>query len=129
MSQVNWTTVSVIIGTVVPLVGIPLMMITMYLRSIRDYQVRRYDELVDRVGGLDDVVSRTARLVREFERDYTTKEEWLRESLLARKQLEKLNEGVARIQSDLENGNGLAQHFARATQAMVRLTEALVKKE
>ncbi|MCH8880836.1 MAG: hypothetical protein IID34_13270 [Planctomycetes bacterium] len=54
------------------------------------------------------------------------KEEWLRESMHARKQLEKLTELVTRIQVGIENGNGLAHHFAQATEAMVRLTEALV---
>ncbi len=46
--------------------------------------------------------------------------------MLARRQLEKLTELVTRIQVEIENGNGLAHHFAQATEAMVRLTEALV---
>ena len=48
--------------------------------------------------------------------------------MLARRQLEKLTELMTRIQVEIENGNGLAHHFAQATEAMVRLTEALVAR-
>ena len=42
-----------------------------------------------------------ARLA-DFEREYTTKEEWVRESMLARQQLERLTEMMARIEAELE---------------------------
>ena len=63
-----------------------------------------------------------------MERDYTTKEEWLRESMLARQQLERLTEMVARMQARLEDGDGLIGHLARTTDAMVELTRGLAGK-
>ena len=112
----------------VPLLGVPLTLITLYLKSVRDYQVNRCESIEDRVSNLGSSLHGISQHVREFERDYTTKEEWLRESMHARQQLEKLTELVTRIQVEIENGNGLAHHFAQATDAMVRLTEALVEK-
>ncbi|MCH8853793.1 MAG: hypothetical protein IID41_14240 [Planctomycetes bacterium] len=113
------------IATAVPLLGLPLALIALYLKSIRDYQVDRCEAIEDRVSHLDRAFRDVARRVGEFERDFATKEEWLRESMHARKQLEKLTEMVTRIQVEIENGNGLAHHFAQAIEAMVRLTEAL----
>ncbi len=126
MNEIDWKTLGAIIGAMVPLLGVPLAMITLYLKSIRDYQVDRCEGIEDRLEHLDAAFHDVRRRVGEFERDYTTKEEWLRESMHARKQLEKLTELVTRIQVEIENGNGLAHHFAQATEAMVRLTEALV---
>ncbi|MCH8969468.1 MAG: hypothetical protein IIA66_10180 [Planctomycetes bacterium] len=126
MNEIDWKTLGAIIGVMVPLLGVPLAMITLYLKSIRDYQVDRCEGIEDRLEHLDAAFHDVRRRVGEFERDYTTKEEWLRESMHARKQLEKLTELVTRIQVGIENGNGLAHHFAQATEAMVRLTEALV---
>ena len=126
MNEIDWKTLGAIIGVMVPLLGVPLAMITLYLKSIRDYQVDRCEGIEDRLEHLDAAFHDVRRQVGEFERDYTTKEEWLRESMLARRQLEKLTELMTRIQVEIENGNGLAHHFAQATEAMVRLTEALV---
>ena len=126
MNEIDWKTLGALIGAMVPLLGLPLAMITLYLKSIRDYQVDRCEGIEDRLEHLDSAFHDVRRRVGDFERDYTTKEEWLRESMLARRQLEKLTELVTRIQVEIENGNGLAHHFAQATEAMVRLTEALV---
>ena len=126
MNEIDWKTLGALIGAMVPLLGVPLAMITLYLKSIRDYQVDRCEGIEDRLENLDAAFHDVRRRVGDFERDYTTKEEWLRESMLARRQLEKLAELVTRIQVEIENGNGLAHHFAQATETMVRLTEALV---
>ncbi len=126
MNEIDWKTLGAIIGAMVPLLGLPMVMITLYLKSIRDYQVDRCEGIEDRLDNLNAAFHNVTGRVGEFERDYTTKEEWLRESMLARRQLEKLTELVTRIQVEIENGNGLAHHFAQATEAMVRLTEALV---
>ena len=128
MDQIDWRTLAAIIATMVPLLGLPLAIITLYLKTIRDYQVGRCEGIEDRLSHLDAAFHDVTRQVGEFERDFTTKEEWLREAMHARRQLEKLTELVTRIQADIENGHGLAHHFAQATQAMVRLTEALLKQ-
>ena len=38
----------------------------------------------------------------ETQRDYTGKEEWLRESMAARRQLERLSEGLTRLETRME---------------------------
>ncbi len=128
MGEIDWKTLGAIIGVMVPLLGVPLAMITLYLKSIRDYQVDRCECLEDQVSHLDEAFHDVSRRVGEFERDFTTKEEWLRESMHARQQLEKLTELVTRIQVEIEDGNGLAHQFAQATRTMVKLTEALVAR-
>ncbi len=127
LGQIDWQTWGAIIGTVVPLLGVPLAVITLYLKSIRDYQADRCEGIEGRVTHLDSGFHEVSRRIGEFERDFATKEEWLRESMHARKQLEKLTELVTRIQVSVENGTGLAPHFAQATEAMVRLTEVLAE--
>jgi hypothetical protein len=127
LGQIDWQTWAAIIGTVVPLLGVPLAVMTLYLKSIRDYQADRCEGIEVRVSHLDSGFHEVSRRIGEFERDFATKEEWLRESMHARKQLEKLTELVTRIQVGVENGAGLAPHFAHATEAMVRLTETLVE--
>ncbi len=128
MSDVNWSSTVVTLATLTPLIGVPLTMITLYLKGIRDYQIRRYEDIESRVNHLDETMHGVSQTIRGFERDYTTKEEWLRESMHARQQLEKLTELVTRIQVEMENGNGLASVLVQATQAMVELTRALVQK-
>lgn len=41
-------------------------------------------------------------MLAEFERDYTTKEEWLRECMLARRSLEQLNEAAVRMETTVQ---------------------------
>jgi hypothetical protein len=66
-----------------------------------------------------DLLKSTADLDREF----ATKEEWVRESMLARQGLERLTQMVTRIQSDLENGQGVAAELGRMTSAIVAMAE------
>ncbi|MCG3138871.1 MAG: hypothetical protein HJJLKODD_02740 [Phycisphaerae bacterium] len=122
----DWSQMAVVASVLVPLVGVPLALITMYLRSINDFQVQRYAEIEQRLGSLYESHHLVEQMVREYERNYTTKEEWLREAMHARQQLEKLTDLVTRIQVELENGQGLAHQMAQATQAIVQLTQTLV---
>lgn len=82
-----------------PLVVVPLTVITFYLRSLREHQLSRYAELVRRVESIETACSDLRRLVSDFERDYTTKEEWLRECMHARSKLEQLAEASVRIET------------------------------
>jgi hypothetical protein len=79
-----------------PLVAVPLTVITFYLRSLREHQVSRHADLARRVEAAESNLSELRRMLAEFERDYTTKEEWLRECMLARRSLEHLNEAAVR---------------------------------
>jgi hypothetical protein len=123
----DWSTVGAIIGALAPLVGAPLAMIALYLRAIREAQA--HHEAVDgrRVGVIEGDVRRVGERLDEVERSYTTKAEWLRESLHARQQLERLTELMAEVRSQLDHSQGIAAQLAEATRAMVELTRALVE--
>jgi len=85
-----------------PLVAVPLAAITFYLRSLHEHQVVRHAELVRRFELLESVTSAIRNSTAAFERDYTTKEEWLRECMFARGRGEHLAEIVARLQARVE---------------------------
>jgi hypothetical protein len=80
-----------------PLVAVPLTVITFYLRSLREHQVSRHADLARRVEVAESNLSELRQMLAEFERDYTTKEEWLRECMLARRSLEHLHEAAVRM--------------------------------
>lgn len=85
-----------------PLVAVPLTVITFYLRSLREHQVTWHGELVRRFETVEAATVDLRKLVSEFERDYTTKEEWLRECMHARRVLEKLRETTVRLDATME---------------------------
>ncbi len=85
-----------------PLVAIPLTVITFYLRSLREHQVSWHAELVRRVESVEASALDLRKALTEFERDYTTKEEWLRECMLARRTLEQLSEITVRIETTVQ---------------------------
>jgi len=122
----DWVTLGMVIGTLAPVVGIPLTMITLYLRSIREGQERREAADGRRMGAIEANVRRVDERIGGVERGYTTKEEWLRESLHSRHQLERLMEMTAEVRSQLDNSNGLGAQLANATRVMVELTRTLV---
>ena len=82
-----------------PLVAVPLTVITFYLRSLREHQVSWHAELVRRVESVEASALDLHKALTEFERDYTTKEEWLRECMLARRTLEQLSETTVRLET------------------------------
>jgi predicted transcriptional regulator len=118
-------TLSVLVAIVAPLVGVPLTVVTFYLRTIRDHQATRYSDTLQRIDAVESSIRDLTRNITELERDYTTKEEWLRESLHARRQLEHLTEMTARVQTEIENSHTTATQFARATDALVTLARQL----
>ena len=85
-----------------PLVAVPLTMITFYLRSLREHQVSWHNELVRRVEAIENVLGNLRGSVSDFERDYTTKEEWLREGMWARRTLENLSGSVVRLETTVK---------------------------
>jgi len=125
LATLGWDTLGALVGVLAPLVGAPLTLITLYLKAIHQQQQSKHADAARRIDRVEQCVQRVSDAVNEFERDYTTKEEWLRESMLARQQLERLTEMIARVQADIENAHGLAAEFARAAQAMVTLADRL----
>ena len=92
---------SVLLTVLTPLVAVPLTVITFYLRSLREHQVTWHEAMVRRVEQLEGVVRDLRKLLTEFERDYTTKEEWLRECMHGRRVLEQLMEATVRIETTM----------------------------
>jgi hypothetical protein len=95
----SWECGSATVAVLAPLVAVPLAAITFYLRSLREYQVIRHAELVRRFELVESVASDLRKSVAAFERDYTTKEEWLRECMYARGRVERIADAVARLEA------------------------------
>lgn len=121
----EWQHFGALVAVLSPLVGAPLMMITFYLRAMRDHQNHTLSELAGRMGKLEQSLREMVHATGQFEREYTTKEEWVRESMLTRQRLESLTEMVTRIEVELENGHGVAAEVARATSAIVDIVRQL----
>lgn len=98
-----------------PLVAIPLTVITFYLRSLREHQVSWHADLVRRVESVEASTVALRNTIAELERDFTTKEEWLRECMLARRTLEQLSEATVRIETTVQ-GILFNEHPRRATE-------------
>ena len=120
-----WDQLGMLVAVLSPLVGVPLVMITLYLRAIREHQTSTLSEITRRIDAMEMSMRDVLRSTADFEREYATKEEWVRESMLARQRLERLTEMVTRIEADLENGQSVAAEIGRSTAAMVELVRRL----
>jgi len=102
----SWECGSATVAVLAPLVAVPLAAITFYLRSLREYQVIRHAELVRRFELVESVTSDLRKSMAACERDYTTKEEWLRECMYARGRVERIADAVARLVARMEKRKG-----------------------
>jgi len=125
MVIMNWEQVALLVGVLSPLVGVPLTVISLYLRAIREHQTVSLQEMAHRIETMESSVRDLLKASADFEREYTTKEEWVRESMLARQGLERLTEIVTRIEAELENGQSLAAEIGRSTGTMVEIVRQL----
>jgi|GEM_PF-2313747 len=103
MDSTFWDASRTVLAVVTPLVAIPLTVITFYLRSLREHQLSWQVELVRRFEAIEASTAKLRETVVHFERDYTTKEEWLRECMLARQTLEHLSKTAVRLETSMEN--------------------------
>ncbi len=124
----NWEYFSTLIGALSALVGVPLSAIVLYLRAIREDQKSVQANLAGRLDKIETECAKIEAAVEHVERNYTPKDEWVRETMLARNQLGRLTELMARLQSELESSRGLATQFVRATHAIIELTERLAQR-
>ncbi|MFO0972757.1 MAG: hypothetical protein U1A27_04860 [Phycisphaerae bacterium] len=120
-----WQMVGAIVATVSALVGPLVVVVLFYVRGVRDDQRVGQEELSRRAERLEAEQGRVAAAVEGVQQAYTTKDEWLRETMLARQQLERLGEQLARMQADMEHVRGLANQLGRATNAIVELADHL----
>jgi hypothetical protein len=113
------------VGVLSPLVGVPLVMITLYLRAIREHQTSTTSEITRRIHVIEASLQHLLQRTGELDREYATKEEWVRESMFTRQRLERLTELVTRIEAEMDNGRGVAAEIGRATAAMVELARQM----
>jgi chromosome segregation ATPase len=112
--------VGTLVGALSALVGVPLAAIVLYLRAIREDQKTVQAELARKVDKIEAECRRIDESVDEIE-------EWVRETMLARKELGRLTQLMARLQAEMESSRALAGQFARSTNAIIQLTERLVE--
>ena len=96
-----WESIGTLLTVLTPLAAVPLTVITFYLRSLREHQLSWHGELVRRIESVEGGTLELRKVIDEFERDYVTKEEWLRESMYARRMLEQWMETAARMDATL----------------------------
>ncbi len=99
-----------LLAVLTPLVAVPLTVITFYLRSLREHQLTWHSDLLRRIEAAETITSELRGHLSDFERDYTSKEEWLRESLGARQKIEQLKEATIRIETAL---SGMPGYYGR----------------
>lgn len=96
-----WESAGLVLSIVTPLVVVPLTIITFHLRSIREHQVTWQAQMLRRVEATESATTEFRRTLAGWEREYTTKEEWLREGMYTRRVLENLRESTIRIEATL----------------------------
>lgn len=101
MDGSTWSTAGVLVGVLAPLVGVPLTVLTFHLRSAREQQMLRLAQLEQRLDQLGGVARRMREELAAVRRDVATKEEWLRESLWARGEIERQAVALARLETQV----------------------------
>ena len=94
------------LSVVTPLSVVPLTVIIFYLRAIREHHEGWHRDLIRRIESLERRGSEYERRLRHIHRDYTAKEEWLRESLYTRHLIQKLIGQSARRPTDFTPTEG-----------------------
>ena len=95
-------TAGALLTVLTPLVAVPLTMITFYLRALREQQSERQASVSHRLDSLDAHMDDLRSRMTEFERGYATKEEWRRELISARGQLDRLAEKTIRLEAAMQ---------------------------
>jgi len=103
------------IGTVfmvmTSIVAIPLTMITFYLRSLREQNQSWQSEFDRRMSVVESGVTQLRDGFAELERDYATKEEWLRECMYARRMIQQLLESTVRLETVVDKEKSKVSHM------------------
>ncbi|MFQ5425067.1 MAG: hypothetical protein ACE5F9_13960 [Phycisphaerae bacterium] len=129
MNALDWQLITTVLAGISALTGVPLTIVVFYLRAIREDQRSTLAGIARRVAIVEADRRCTDRAISDIERSYTTRAEWVRENMLARKQLARLTELLARVETELESSRGVATRFIRSTHAVIALTERLVRQD
>lgn len=120
-----WEPFAQLLGIVLPLVVVPLTVMLFYLRAVREHQTVKHREIGRMMESCRQEMSELRRTVSLIERDFATKEEWLRESMLARQTMERLTENLARAQAEIEHARDGRPRCDRAVEMMTTLASRL----
>lgn len=99
IAMVPWETAAAVAAVLAPLAAVPLTVLTFHLRALGEQHRSRQEELARRVESLEAALTAVRAELAQTQRDYTGKEEWLRESVAARGQIERLGERVTRLEA------------------------------
>jgi DNA-binding transcriptional regulator YbjK len=106
-----------------PLVGVPLTVMTFYLKGLREQQTGRFSDLAERVNAASEELRRVVEDVAQIQRSFATKEEWLRETMWARGRIESLSAAVMRAETELESQGGLVATSERTHRLVVEMAK------
>jgi hypothetical protein len=109
--MIDWPTAAALVAVLAPLVAVPLTVVTFHLKGLREQAAARQDEGSRRLESLEGAVAAARQTLLELQRDYTTKEEWLRESMVARHQLERLLGAVTRLETEIDVVRGWSAYI------------------
>ncbi len=98
-----WEAAGTFAAVIVPLVSVPLTVLTFYLRSLRESQDARISEVRERLQASEQRLADCREGLCDIQRNYVTKEDWLRELLAVRRRLEALSDAVARCRTLAES--------------------------
>ncbi len=108
---IDWPTTAAMVAVVAPLVALPLTVVMFHLKALREHQVSRREELARRIDTVDQSLGSARRTLVEIQRDYTTKEEWLRESMASRHHFERMLAAVTRLETEISVVRGWSQYI------------------
>ena len=121
----SWDQAALMVGVLSPLVGAPLVVITLYLRAIREHQTSTMAEINHRIQTIEAAIHDLLKSTADLDREYATKEEWVRESMVTRQRLDKVTEVMTRIEAELENGHCVAAEIGRIATALAAAVERM----
>ncbi len=94
--------VSSLLALLTPIVIVPLGVITFYLRALREQQSSGAADLTRRIESNEQALQRLGARLGDLQGDFATKEDWLRECMLARRDIARLSEALTRTQTEME---------------------------
>lgn len=97
-----WPNVATLVAVLTPMVVLPLGVITFHLRSLREHHTAWRSELVRRLERTETALHGLAERVADHDRQFTTKEDWIRENMLARRNIEQMKVALTRLETGLE---------------------------
>lgn len=122
----SWDQMAVLIGVVVAVVGGPLSAMVFYLKGIRDSQTQLRNDIEANIDEIKKDQAALERRIGYVERDFTTREEFVREIGLARRQQEKMTDIMIAVQGKLETQSNLTAQLTAMGREAIQSVERLM---